>query len=185
MIKNAFLLFIVVGLSLQASAQKIFKNEAYGFSMQEPSGWSKELTRKSYFSLDNNEGRNIVTFYKHEDKKRTEGTCSINVTVKSINSKADKLTKKMLDTSKWNESYYLDYSFDKKPVLIKIDNKTAIIGTINFRYNSHSGEKSFKKSICYIISGEKLFKIAFIVGEANKDEIKVFDDLIQSIKISA
>lgn len=183
-IKDALLLFLFFGLSLTAAAQKIFKDEKYGFSMLEAHDWVKVLNRDPYFNLDKNNGKNIVTFNKYEKGSYLKGNSTINVSVESAPGNIENFIKKMLNPVKWNEHYYLDYSVVKAPELVQLDGKTAITGTVNFKYNSHSGEGAFKKKIYYIISDKNLFKVVFIASLADDNDLKLFDELVPTIKIS-
>lgn len=201
MIKNAFFLFIVIGLSLQVSAQRIFRDEAYGFSMQEPKDWvlmdkqavianiNKTISTDEkvlHEAIKNSSGALLMaSFAKYEANKHAGliPTIKINVLANPTQN-FEQFNQVVAYNSNSFKNYFPDFVLIKKPEIIEVNGNKGIvfIGTYSLKTTAGGVMKVRTRTYAFP-NGKYFFQLNFTDEQGNDADSKLFDDLVQTIKI--
>lgn len=196
------LLLLCLSLScITATAQKMrYENEAYGFSMDEPEGWiwanNDDLKQNlSKLDLDNAKLLKIIhdhkgslllmSYYKYDPMTKPGLIPAIQVNVREMRNKDFEVFKSyIIKSANSFRDLYPDYEFIDAPKDIKINRVKSIYFSGKFTMKTQKGEEHRVRSRTYVIPhGDFYFQLTFTDGIVTEDCSKLFEELIDSIKI--
>lgn len=194
------LLIFVAFFSTNTFAQKVFKDEAYGFSMDKPENW---LIADNQFRLANleklkideiakseaiksNKGSLLLTsFYKYDAKKYAGLIPTIQVNVRTNPTKTfEQFSSAMMQSANGFKNYFPDFKLIKEPSVIEINGTKAVYFIGTYTLSSNSGMVMKVRSRTYAIpNGAYFFQLNFTDEQGKEDDTQLFDELVKSIKI--
>lgn len=179
-----FLAFLImVFATFPTSAQEIFKNEKYGFSMEEPKGWIKITDKRLDYNLAGQHGYHIISFSKFDPKKSVGLNPIISVNAGVNWRPFEELGSGMMQPRNYKNQTLSGFSPLRTPEIISIQNLKAIHRVDEYTIRGRKGGKFTVKRKSYIVpSGKYVFHIDLIDGQNLEDETKLFEKLIESIK---
>lgn len=195
-----FGLMLFLGISINTSAQKTFKDDVYGFSMHEPKDWliaSNEFrlanleklkmneTAKSE-AIKSNKGSLLLTsFYKYDAKKYAGLIPIIQINVRTNPTKTfEQFSSAMMQSASGFKNYFPDFKLIKEPSVIEINGTKAVYFIGTYTLSSKSGMVMNVRSRTYAIpNGEYFFQLNFTDEQGNENDTQLFDELVRSIKI--
>lgn len=183
-------------------AQETFKDEAYGFQMEQPTQWfeasNQELINnlaKIQLSdpvllkvLSDHKGSVLLTsFYKYNPKSHPGliPTIQVNIRAKKDNSFED-FKNVIIESSKSFKNYFPDFKYIVEPSEIEIDGIKSVYSICEFTLESQYNQVLKVRSRTYAIPLKNyFFQVNFTDGYGTKeDSNKLFDELVETIKIS-
>jgi hypothetical protein len=198
--KFVLILLIAVSTLTSVTAQTIFKDEAYGFSIEQPKDW---LVGDNKIRMDNlaklkidetalnemiksNKGSLLLTsFYKY-DIKTTAGlipTIQINV-LNNPTTTFEQFNTVMSQSTGVFKNYFPDFKFLKELTIIEINGVKAVYFIGAYTMNTAAGVKMKVRSRTYAIPyGNYFFQVNFTDHQDKEDDTKLFEALIQTIKV--
>lgn len=198
--KSLYLICLSI-FCITATAQKrMYKNEAYGFAMQEPEGWligNNEDLKQNLGKLDLDNSRLLkiiqdhkgslllMSYYKYDPMTHPGLIPAIQVNVREKRNKEfDVFKSYIIKSANGFKSLYPDYEFIDEPKEIKIDRVKSVYFSGKFTMKTQKGEAYGVRSKTYVIPYKEFyFQITFTDGATTEDCSKLFDELIDSIEI--
>ena len=198
------LIFLVVILNLflitTGSAQEIFKEEKYGFSIEKPSDWIEAanmdlLDNLSKFELDDEKLAKFVkdhngsvlltSFYKYNPKIHAGLIPTIQVNVRLNGTRNFEEFKNLITQSANSfKQYFDDFKFESEPEVIEIDGVKSVYFVGSFSMETQKGEVMKVRSRTYAIPhGKYFFQLNFTDGKEKENNAELFDRLIQTVRI--
>ena len=198
--KLIFILLFTVFYSINVSAQKIFRDEAYGFSMDQPKDWlvgdNKTLMNNlSKVKMDeaalaevikSNKGSLLLTsFYKYDIKTTAGLIPTIQVNLRSNPTKTfEQFYSAMSQSTAAFKNYFPDFKLLKEPTIIEINGIKAMYFIGAYTLGTAATGPMKVRSRTYVIpSANFFFQLNFTDDQNKEDDTKLFDALVQSIKI--
>jgi hypothetical protein len=198
--KKIIVFLLLLGSVIEGSAQTIFKNESYGFSMEQPKDWfvgdKKMLTENlNKFDIDeealgnaiksNNGSLLLATFYKYDPKQHAGIIPTIQINVRlnptktfeqfhiAISQSAMSIKKIFPDFALINDSHTEEVSGIKS---------STFTGT--YTLTIKEGKSSKVRVRNYAIPyGKYFFQVSFIDEFGGEDASKTYDALLPTIRI--
>jgi len=198
--KIALLLCLLFSLSAVALGQKIFKDERYGFSMQEPENWmtgdKKMITENlGKLKLDEDELAKLIkssngsylltSFYKYDPKTHAGVIPTIQINVRTNPTKTFEQFSAVMNNSMGSlQRIFNDFSFVKKLEATELNGAKALyfVGTYTLTIKGNESTK-VRVSNYSIPYGNYFFQVSFINELAVDEDVKLFDALAKTIKI--
>lgn len=195
-----FGLILIIGISIDASAQKAFKDDVYGFSMLEPKDWlvadnnlrlanlnKVELSNETRTKLINeSKGQLLLTsYYKYDQKKHAGLIPTIQVNVRNNPTKTfEQFSAAMMQSANGFKNYFADFKFLKEPEVIEINGVKVVYFTGTYTLGTAASGPMKVRSRTYTIpNGAYFFQLNFTDEQGKEDDTQLFDALVKSIKI--
>ncbi len=177
-----------------------YENKEYGFSMDEPDGWiradNNDLKQNlGKLDLDNAKLLKIIqdhkgsllllSCYKYDPMTKAGLIPAIQVNVREKRNKDfDVFKSYIVKSANSLKSLYPDYEFIEEPQEVKVNRIKSIYFSGKFTMKTQMGETYRVRSRTYVIPhGDFYFQIVMTDGVVTEDCAKVFEELIESIKI--
>lgn len=193
------LLLFLFCVSLFAQTKR-YENTEYGFSMDEPDNWiwanNEDLKQNlGKLDLDNAKLLKIIqdhkgsllllSSYKYDPMAKAGLIPAIQVNVREKRNKDFEVFKSYIVKSAQNlKSLYSDYEFIDEPQDVKVNRVKSIYFSGKFSMKTQMGETYRVRSRTYVIPhGDFYFQIVMTDGVVTEDCSKLFEELIESIKI--
>jgi len=192
------ILLFLIGFSINiASAQKIFENKQYGFSIEEPHNWViatndevvKNLKKEvednlSEFLKSNKASISVVNFYKYKTNEHPGLIPTIKVLLCQNPSKYPTDFKAMISrSSKSFEKIFPDFEYIKAPSEILISNIKSVYFIAKYSMKTRNGIIKVRSRTYAVPYGKFFYQINFIDGQLEDDCSAEFDELVKTIKI--
>lgn len=191
------LFLICVAVSAQATR---YENKEYGFSMDEPDGWiwadNNDLKQNlGKLDLDNSKLLKIIqdhkgsllllSCYKYDPMTKAGLIPAIQVNVRERRNKDFEVFKSyIVKSANGLKSLYPDYEFIDEPQEVKVSRIKSIYFSGKFTMKTQMGDSYQVRSKTYVIPhNDFYFQIVLTDGLTTDDCSKVFEELIESIKI--
>lgn len=200
--KNIALLLLLVSVfSINGFTQDVFKDDRYGFSMQQPKNWltgdKKLLTEnldKVKFSetelaaliKNNNNSYLLVSFYKYDITKHAGIIPTIQVNVRNNPTQNfDQFQQTISKSTESLKSYFPDFSFVTPPQEVKINGVSATHFVATYTLQHKNGNQGKVRVANYAIPHGKFFFQVSMIDELNStdDEATLYAELAKTIKI--
>lgn len=193
------LLLFLFCISLLAQTRR-YENAEYGFSMDEPDGWlwanNDDLKQNlGKLDLDNTKLLKIIqdhkgslllmSFYKYDPMTKAGLIPAVQVNVREMRNKDFEVFKSyIVKSANGLKNLYLDYEFIDEPKEVKVNRIKSIYFSGKFTMKTQMGETYRVRSRTYVIPhGDFYFQIVLTDGVVTEDCTKLFEELIESIKI--
>ncbi|CCG53178.1 Hypothetical protein precursor [Flavobacterium indicum GPTSA100-9 = DSM 17447] len=191
--------FILLLFSTISLAQKIFKDEQFNFSIQEPVNWIKAEKNESInnfkekinlseekidYLIEKSKGKiEIVTFYKYPINSVNGVIPTIKVNLHKNPTKSINSFKMMIEKSiEHIKTIYFDLKLTNKLEVTKLNGKDCVCFESIYSIPVNDGTIEIK-TICYSVPvGKYYFNITFM-EPMSEDNQQMFKELINSIRI--
>jgi hypothetical protein len=200
--KSSFLLIIITFFySINVIAQKVFKDERYGFSMDEPKDWyvgdKKVLTQNldkyelneadlAKLIKDNKGSLLLSTFYKYDPKEFAGIIPTIQINVRQ--NPTQNFEQFNASISKSAESFkaiFPDFTLTVQPQVKEVNGIKSNYFVGNYTLVAkQGGAKKINVRCLAIPSASYFFQLTFIDELGDKANAELFDQLVNSIKIT-
>ena len=192
----SLLLFCV---AVHAQKQR-YENKEYGFAMDEPEGWlwanNDDLKQNlGKLDLDNAKLLKIIqdhkgslllmSYYKYDPMTKAGLIPAVQVNVREMRNKDLSIFKSYIVKSANSfKDLYTDYEFIDEPKEVRVNRIKSIYFSGKFTMKTQMGEIYRVRSRTYVIPhGDFYFQIVLTDGVVTEDCSKLFEELIDSIKI--
>ncbi|MCW4468789.1 hypothetical protein OGH69_07440 [Flavobacterium sp. MFBS3-15] len=192
----SFLLFCIA----VSAQQQRYENKDYGFAMDEPDGWlwanNDDLKQNlGKLDLDNAKLLKIIqdhkgslllmSFYKYDPMTKAGLIPAVQVNVREMRNKDFSVFKSyIVKSANHFKDLYPDYEFIDEPQEVKVNRIKSIYFSGKFTMKTQMGETFRVRSRTYVIPhGDFYFQIVMTDGVFTEDCSKLFEELIESIKI--
>ena len=170
------------------------------FSMDKPMDWivadnkeilenleKFELTEENFTKLihDNKGSFLLISYYKYNPETHAGliPTIQINIRANAANN-FDEFKNAMIQSTNSFKNYFEDFEFTVSPSVIEISGIKSIYFIGNFSMQIQNGETIKVRSRTYAIpNGDYFFQVNFTDGQDSEDCSKLFDELIETVKI--
>lgn len=194
------LLFLVILLCGNVYGQEVFKEENYGFSIVKPKDWILGSNKALMNNLQKmkvdekilaeliktNQGSLLLaSFYKYDMKTHAGLIPTIQINVRNNPTKTfEQFNIAMKQSSSSFKNYFNDFEFIKEPNVIDINGNKAVyfIGKYTLK-NQHNEPMKVRSRTYAIPYGAYFFQVNFTDEQGVEDDTKLFDFLLNSIKI--
>ncbi|MBA9073174.1 hypothetical protein GGR22_001300 [Flavobacterium gossypii] len=191
------LLFLLLLPIFSVFGQDRFEVENIGFSIQVPKGWTiseekevlENIKKFDFNTKQLNElivsdrgGLNLVTYTKYNPKKYAGIIPTIKIRVLNTNAKnIEDLLKSVEMSNVEAEKVLDDFTFAKKPSVVKISKNDAISFSVNFKLKNANNEYKINSDSYYILRKGYYISINFIEQLGKEDNSELFKTLVESI----
>lgn len=198
--KSLIVLFLVSIYCPKIYGQEIFENKPYEFSIQKPAKWIEadntlivdnldklELTEEQLTRLINDHKGSVMlaAFYKYNIKKHAGLIPTVQVNVRLNGTPNFEVFEEvMIQSTQSLKNVLNDFEFEVLPTSLEISGIKSVYFVGKFSLPMQNGELMKVRSRTYAIPyGAYFFQVNFTDGQENEDCTKLFDTLVQTIKI--
>ncbi|WP_306567074.1 hypothetical protein [Flavobacterium lindanitolerans] len=191
------LLFLFLFPFFSVFGQERFEVKNINFSVQVPESWTilegKEILEnvkkfdfntkqlKELISSDS-DGVNLVTYTKYNPKTYTGIIPTIKIRMVKTNAKNIGSFLKSIEMSNTEaEKVFGNFTFTKKPSVVKVSKDNAVSFAVNFKLKKGSNEYKINSDSYYILRKGYYISINFIEQLGKEDNSELFKTLIGSI----
>jgi hypothetical protein len=192
-----FLIFILVTVQC---GQKKLDNKNFGFSMQAPENWIAanreeitknlervEMSEEKFAEMvkTNNGSILLMSYYKYDIKEKAGLIPKIQVDVRPNKTKDFQQFKSSIIKSAEDFKKFLeDYEFIEEPKEIEISGLKSVVVNGKFTLKTQDGQVMKARARIYSIPYKNyFFQVSMTDGQVEEDNSRLFDELVQTIKI--
>ena len=192
---------IVLSFTNCVYGQELFKDETFGFQIEEPKKWFEatnqdlinnlskfELSDKSHSKMlsDHNGSIMLISYYKYDPKKYDGLIPTIQINVRSKqNNNFQEFKNDIINSSNGFKKHFPDFKFIVEPSELDINGTKSVYFIGEFTMKTQYGELLKVRSRTYAIpQKDYFFQLNFTDSSEKKlDCSHLFDELVRSVKV--